>query len=69
MSLVTTTLTFLLIGFVILIIVHFISENIKLRTQMANDLRHLADIHRAATFDNTEENTQEVSIATEGKSI
>jgi hypothetical protein len=38
------------IGFVIVLISHFISESIKISAQIANDVRDLGDIHRAATM-------------------
>ena len=44
----------ILIGFGIVLISHFISESIKLRAQIANDVRDLGDIHRAATMQNVE---------------
>lgn len=42
------------IGFVIVLISHFISESIKLSAQIANDVRDLGDIHRAATMKSNE---------------
>lgn len=54
LALVAFILANILIGFVIVIVSHFISECIKLSAQIANDVRDLADIHRAATMNNDE---------------
>ena len=42
----------IIVGFLIVLITHFISEIIKLPAQIANDVRDLGDIHRAATMTN-----------------
>lgn len=38
------------IGYIVVLISHFTSERIKLYAQIANDVRDLGDIHRAATM-------------------
>ena len=40
----------LLFGYIIILIAHFIGESIRVRAQIANDVRDLGDIHRAATL-------------------
>lgn len=42
----------IIVGFLIVLITHFLSEIIKLPAQIANDVRDLGDIHRAATMTN-----------------
>lgn len=45
----------LLIGYCHILLFHFISESIRCRAQIANDVRDLGDIHRAATLVNESE--------------
>lgn len=40
----------LLVGYVIILIAHYIGESIRVRAQIANDVRDLGDIHLAATL-------------------
>ena len=40
----------LLVSYIIILIAHFIGESIRVRAQIANDVRDLGDIHRAATL-------------------
>ena len=44
------TLVCLLVSYIIILIAHFIGESIRVRAQIANDVRDLGDIHRAATL-------------------
>ncbi|MBQ9287710.1 MAG: hypothetical protein IJ212_04700 [Bacteroidaceae bacterium] len=39
-------------GFIIILMSHFIGESMRLKAQMANDIRDIGDIARAATFEN-----------------
>ena len=40
----------LLLSYIIILIAHYIGESIRVRAQIANDVRDLGDIHRAATL-------------------
>ena len=40
----------LLLSYIVILIAHFIGESIRVRAQIANDVRDLGDIHRAATL-------------------
>ncbi|MBO4612786.1 MAG: hypothetical protein J5671_06410 [Bacteroidaceae bacterium] len=39
-----------LLSYIIILIAHYIGESIRVRAQIANDVRDLGDIHRAATI-------------------
>lgn len=39
-----------LLSYIIILLAHFIGESIRVRAQIANDVRDLGDIHRAATI-------------------
>ena len=57
----------IIIGFVIITFWHFISESIKMRAQVANDVRDLGDIHRAATFATPVSSVEEVESDNENE--
>lgn len=40
----------LIVGYILVILAHFTGESIRVRAQIANDVRDLGDIHRAATM-------------------
>ena len=39
-----------LVSYIVILLAHFIGESIRVRAQIANDVRDLGDIHRAATI-------------------
>ncbi len=41
-----------MIAYFIILFTHFVAEKLRMRAQMCNDLRDVADIHRAATMEN-----------------
>ena len=49
-----------LVGYAIVFLFRWMGELMRLRAQVANDVRDLGDIHRAATFNVTEEVEPEV---------
>jgi hypothetical protein len=40
----------LLLSYIIILVAHYVGESIRVRAQIANDVRDLGDIHRAATL-------------------
>lgn len=40
----------LLLSYIIILVAHYLGESIRVRAQIANDVRDLGDIHRAATL-------------------
>jgi hypothetical protein len=44
------TLLCLFVSYITILIAHYIGESIRVRAQIANDVRDLGDIHRAATL-------------------
>jgi len=44
------TLICLLMSYIVILLAHYIGESIRVRAQIANDVRDLGDIHRAATM-------------------
>ena len=40
----------LLLSYIVILLAHYIGESIRVRAQIANDVRDLGDIHRAATL-------------------
>ena len=46
-----------LLSYITILLAHFVGESIRVRAQIANDVRDLGDIHRAATILREAENT------------
>ena len=44
------TFVCLFVSYIIILVAHYIGESIRVRAQIANDVRDLGDIHRAATL-------------------
>lgn len=60
-KIVVISLVCILITYLIIMLTHFVSERLRMFAQMSNDLRDVADIHRAAAMlSEEEENTQEM---------